>query len=145
MNIALMSHDNKKELMVQFCTAYAGILSKHTLCATATTGAMVAESTGLQIHRFLSYAHGGSQQIGARISYNEIDLVIFLCDPNNPTASEDISYMMNRVSSRGGQSVFFRSLTNLASVGHSRRYDFDEQVLSNAVQVFCAMALELLG
>ena len=24
MNIALMSHDNKKELMVQFCTAYAG-------------------------------------------------------------------------------------------------------------------------
>ena len=61
------------------------------------------------------------------------------------TGSEDISYMMNRVSSRGGQSVFFRSLTNLAGVGHSRRYDFDEQVLSNAVQVFCAMALELLG
>ncbi len=93
MNIALMSHDNKKELMVQFCTAYAGILSKHTLCATATTGAMVAEATGLQIHRFLSYAHGGSQQIGARISYNEIDLVIFLCDPNNPTVSEDITYV----------------------------------------------------
>ena len=93
MNIALMSHDNKKELMVQFCTAYAGILSKHTLCATATTGAMVAEATGLQIHRFLSYAHGGSQQIGARISYNEIDFVIFLCDPNNPNVSEDITYI----------------------------------------------------
>ena len=93
MNIALMSHDNKKELMVQFCTAYAGILSKHTLCATATTGAMVAEATGLQIHRFLSYAHGGSQQIGARISYNEIDLVIFLCDPNKPNVSDDITYI----------------------------------------------------
>ena len=93
MNIALMSHDNKKELMVQFCTAYAGILSKHTLCATATTGAVVAEATGLQIHRFLSYAHGGSQQIGARISYNEVDMVLFFCDPNNPNVADDISYI----------------------------------------------------
>ena len=93
MNIALMSHDNKKDLMVQFCTAYAGILSQHDIYATNTTGHMVADATGLKVHCFLSYAHGGSQQIGARISYNEIDLVIFLCDPNNPTASEDISYI----------------------------------------------------
>ena len=93
MNIALMSHDNKKELMVQFCTAYAGILSKHTLCATATTGAMVAEATGLQIHRFLSYAHGGSQQIGARIAYNEFDLVLFFNDPNNERMADEISYI----------------------------------------------------
>ena len=28
MNIALMSHDHKKELMVQFCIAYCGVLSK---------------------------------------------------------------------------------------------------------------------
>lgn len=38
MNIALIAHDNKKELMAQFCTAYCGILAQHTLCATATTG-----------------------------------------------------------------------------------------------------------
>ena len=92
MNIALMSHDNKKELMVQFCTAYAGILSKHTLCATSATGAMVTEATGLQVHRFLSYAHGGSQQIGARIAYNEIDMVLFFSDPSCPTMPEDVSY-----------------------------------------------------
>ena len=47
MNIALMSHDNKKELMVQFCIAYCGILSKHTVCATSNTGRQVAEATGL--------------------------------------------------------------------------------------------------
>ena len=70
MNIALMSHDNKKELMVQFCTAYAGILSKHHIYATNTTGHMVADSTGLKVHCFLTYAHGGSQRIGARIAYN---------------------------------------------------------------------------
>ena len=70
MNIAIMSHDNRKDLMVQFCTAYAGILSQHSLYATNTTGHMVAEATGLKVHCFLSYAHGGSQQIGARIAYN---------------------------------------------------------------------------
>ena len=80
MNIALMSHDNRKELMVQFCTAYAGILSQHNLYATNTTGHMVADATGLKVHCFLSYAHGGSQQIGARIAYNELDLVLYFCD-----------------------------------------------------------------
>ena len=83
MNIALMSHDNKKELMVQFCTAYAGILSQHSIYATNATGHMVADATGLNVHCFLSYDHGGSQQIGARIAYNEFDLVLFFNDPSN--------------------------------------------------------------
>ena len=93
MNIALMSHDNRKELMVQFCTAYAGILSQHNLYATNTTGHMVADATGLKVHCFLSYAHGGSQQIGARISYNEIDLVLFFNDPNSEALSNEVNYI----------------------------------------------------
>lgn len=51
MNIALISHDAKKELMVQFCIAYCGILSRHNLCATGTTGKMVSEATGLTIQK----------------------------------------------------------------------------------------------
>ena len=93
MNIAFMAHDNKKELMVQFCTAYAGILSRHSLFATNTTGRMVAEATGLNVHRFLSYAHGGSQQIGARVSYNEFDMVLFFNDPTNDALQEEVSYL----------------------------------------------------
>lgn len=93
MNIAIMAHDNKKELMVQFCTAYAGILSQHSLYATNTTGHMVAEATGLNVHCFLSYAHGGSQQIGARIAYNEFDLVLCFSDPNAPLQEGDSSYI----------------------------------------------------
>lgn len=93
MNIAIMSHDNRKDLMVQFCTAYAGILSKHTLFATNTTGHMVSEATGLDVHCFLSFAHGGCQQIGARIAYNEIDLVLFFDDPNSPSMAEDVTYI----------------------------------------------------
>ena len=81
MNIALIAHDKKKELMVQICIAYCGILSKHSIFATETTGKLVAEATGLKVHRFLSGAQGGDQQIGARIVYDEIDLVLFFRDP----------------------------------------------------------------
>jgi len=93
MNIALMSHDHKKELMVQFCIAYCGVLSKHTVCATNTTGRLVAEATGLPVRLFLSHAHGGSQQIGARIAYNEFDLVLFFNDPSNEKMAGEISYI----------------------------------------------------
>jgi methylglyoxal synthase len=81
MNIALIAHDSKKELMVQFCIAYRGILSQHNICATGITGKLVSEATGLSIFRFLSGAQGGDQQIAARIACNEIDLLIFLRDP----------------------------------------------------------------
>jgi len=81
MNIALIAHDKKKEDMVNFCVAYKHILEKHKLCATGTTGKLIAEATGLQVHRFLSGPLGGDQQIGARVAYNKIDLVIFLRDP----------------------------------------------------------------
>ena len=93
MNIALMAHDNKKDLMVQFCTAYAGILSKHTICATNITGKMVAEATGLPIHLFLAHVHGGAEQIGARIAYNEIDMVLFFNDPRDEKSCESVSYI----------------------------------------------------
>ena len=82
MNIALMAHDGKKELMVQFCIAYCGILAGHSISATSTTGKLVAEATGLPVSLYLSAAQGGSQQIGARIAYNEIDMVLFFCDPS---------------------------------------------------------------
>jgi len=93
MNIALMAHDNKKDLMVQFCTAYAGILSKHTICATNITGKMVTEATGLPIHLFLARVHGGAEQIGARIAYNEIDMVLFFNDPRDEKSCESVSYI----------------------------------------------------
>ena len=80
MNIALIAHDSKKELMVQFCIAYCGVLSRHNLCATGTTGKLVSEATGLSIQRFLSGKQGGDQQISARIAYDEIDLLLFFRD-----------------------------------------------------------------
>ena len=89
MNIAFLAHDKKKELMVQFCTAYKSILSKHNLYATATTGRLIADNTGLPITMLLSHKQGGHQQINARIAYNEIDLVLLFTDPNNTDPWDD--------------------------------------------------------
>ncbi len=88
MNIALIAHDKKKELMVQFCIAYSGILAKHNLLATGVTGKMVAEATGLKVHRFYAGSQGGDQQIAARLQYNEIDMLLFFRDPITAKANE---------------------------------------------------------
>lgn len=97
MNIALIAHDSKKDLMIDFCIAYSGILNKHTLLATGTTGSVVAEATGLSIQRFLSGPQGGDQQIGARIAYNEIDLVLFFRDPLGAKPREPDSIALLRL------------------------------------------------
>lgn len=81
MKIALIAHDRKKPMMVKLATAYQTILEKHELFATGTTGAKITEATGLKVHRFKSGPLGGDQQIGAMISEDELDLVIFLRDP----------------------------------------------------------------
>ena len=89
MNIAFLAHDKKKELMVQFCTAYKSVLSKHNLFATATTGRLIADNTNLPLTLLLSHKQGGHQQINARIAYNEIDLVLMFTDPNNTDTWDD--------------------------------------------------------
>ena len=68
MNIACIAHDKKKELMIQFCIAYKGILEKHSLFATDNTGKLIAENTGMSVYRFLSGSQGGEQQIAARVA-----------------------------------------------------------------------------
>lgn len=88
MNIAIIAHDAKKELMVQFCIAYCGVLSRHHLYATGTTGKLVSEATGLEIVKFLGGAQGGFQQIASRISCDELDLILLFRDPINPKPSE---------------------------------------------------------
>ena len=77
MNIALIAHDKRKELLVQFCVANCGILARHKLCATGTTGKLVADATGLDILRFMNGIHGGVQQVAARIANNEVDMLFF--------------------------------------------------------------------
>lgn len=81
MKIALIAHDRKKDLMVQMTTAYREILANHQLYATGTTGLRIQEATGLPVHRYKSGPLGGDQQIGAMISEDDLDMVVFLRDP----------------------------------------------------------------
>lgn len=79
--IALIAHDRKKEDMVLFVQKHLSILQKHNLVATATTGKLIKENTGLEVTTYLSGPLGGDMQIGALIASQSIDIVIFLRDP----------------------------------------------------------------
>lgn len=83
LEIAIIADDTKKELITQFCIAYCGILSKHSICATSTTGSYISEATGLKIEKLLSGELGGEQQIASRISFDEID-ILFYFRPTTP-------------------------------------------------------------
>ncbi|MCR5083095.1 MAG: methylglyoxal synthase [Parasporobacterium sp.] len=88
MNIGLIAHDSKKKLMQNFCIAYRGILAKHELYATGTTGQLIEDVTHLEIHKFLAGHLGGDRQLGAQIECNQIDVVFFLRDPVAPNTHE---------------------------------------------------------
>ncbi len=88
MNVGLIAHDSKKKLMQNFCIAYKGILCKHNLYATGTTGKLIEEVTNLNVHKYLPGHLGGEQQMGAQIESNDMDLVIFLRDPLSPKSHE---------------------------------------------------------
>ncbi|MGI8315340.1 methylglyoxal synthase [Halobacillus mangrovi] len=95
MNIALIAHDERKKEIIQFATAYTGILKNHQLFATGTTGKKISDATGLPIHRFQSGPLGGDQQIGAKIAEDEMDMVIFFRDPLTAQPHEpDISALL---------------------------------------------------
>ena len=130
MNIALMCHNRKQELMVQFCTAYCGVLSKHTVCATNATGRMVAEATGLPVNLFLSHEHGGIEQIGQRIIYNEIDMVLFFNYPKDTDMDDSVMYI-----SRLCDEHSVPLATNVAIIHGLARGDLDWRIGMNPNRV----------
>lgn len=97
MEIAIIANDVKKELMTQFCIAYCGVLSKHSLCATSITAKYISEATGLQIERLLSGAQGGEQQIASRIAYNEIDVLLYFKDTRPGVQPDEVEIELLRL------------------------------------------------
>ena len=88
MKIALAAHDSKKPLMENLCIAYRHIINRHTVFSTGTTGRIIEEATGLHVNKYLEGSLGGEQQLGIQIAHNDIDLVIYLCDPQMPDTGE---------------------------------------------------------
>lgn len=79
--IAIIAHDNKKPEIIEWASRNKDILKNFVLCGTGTTSKRVEQATGLKVKGYLSGPLGGDQQIGAKVSEGEIDLVIFFCDP----------------------------------------------------------------
>ena len=80
-NIALIAHDGKKPVLIQWCEDNTAILKNHNLCGTGTTARMISDKTGLTVKGYNSGPLGGDQQIGAKIVEGRIDLIIFFSDP----------------------------------------------------------------
>ena len=88
MNIGLVAHDSKKKLMQNFWIAYRGVLSRHSLYATGTTGRLIEEVTNLNVYKYLPGHLGGAQQLSSQIEHDQMDLVIFLRDPSTAKSHE---------------------------------------------------------
>ncbi|MBQ8816957.1 MAG: methylglyoxal synthase [Clostridia bacterium] len=97
MEIAIIAHDLKKELMAQFCIAYCGILSKHNLCATALTAKYISEATGLKINKLMSGKQGGEQQVASRVAYNEIDVLLYFRDTRATNINNTVEHELLRM------------------------------------------------
>jgi methylglyoxal synthase len=82
--IALIAHDNKKADLREWARFNRGLLARHHLCATGTTGRLVRDELGLPVTCVQTGPLGGDQQIGARITEGDIDLLIFFWDPLEP-------------------------------------------------------------
>lgn len=88
MNIGLIAHNSKKKLMQNLCISYRGILCKNELYATATTGRLIEEVANLNVHKFLAGHLGGVQQMCSQIEQNQLDMIIFIRDPQTPQSHE---------------------------------------------------------
>ena len=111
MQIAIIASDKRKELMTEFCVAYCGILSRHNVCATGTTGKHLAEATGLNIEVLVSGMHGGTQLIANRIAYDEIDLLLYFRDTEDDKEYADVQLNLVRMCDKQNIPV----ATNLAT------------------------------
>ncbi len=84
MNIGFIAHESKKKLLQNLCVAYRGILSRHELYATGTSGRLIEEATNLTVHKLLAGHVGGEQQMASMIEQNQMDLIIYLKENTEP-------------------------------------------------------------
>ena len=100
MNVGIIAHNSKKTLIEDFCIAYKGILSRHDIYATGTTGRRIEDATNLHVHKFLPGSIGGDKQFTETIERNAMDMVIFFYNPIMNSPNEANIFSITRVCDR---------------------------------------------
>ena len=131
MEIAIIAHDMKKELMTQFCIAYCGILSKHKICATAVTAKYISEATGLSIDKLMSGDQGGEEQVASRIAYNEIDVLLYFRDTRPDARYNPAEHELLRVCDQNNIPVATNIATAEVIITALERGDLDWREIYN--------------
>ena len=131
MEIAIIAHDLKKELMAQFCIAYCGILNKHNLSATAITAKYISDATGLHINKLMSGEQGGEQQIASRVAYNEVDVLLYFRDTRPTSTPNAVDYELLRLCDLYNVPVATNIATAEALINALERGDLDWRMLVN--------------
>ncbi len=80
-SIALVAHDGKKAELLDWVERHATFFHDKQVYATGTTGKLVSERLLLPVTCFASGPLGGDQQIGALITEQQIDWLVFFWDP----------------------------------------------------------------
>ncbi|HHT49710.1 MAG TPA: methylglyoxal synthase [Firmicutes bacterium] len=79
--VALIAHDQKKQQIIAFVKRNKSLFARCELVATGTTGRLIEQECKIPVQRMQSGPFGGDQQIGALVSADQIEMVIFLRDP----------------------------------------------------------------
>lgn len=93
--IALIAHDARKELMLEFVRRHLNFFRTRTLVATGNTGRMISVNLGLPVECVAHGPHGGDLIIGGRVAEGKVEAVLFLRDPLTAQPHEpDVAALM---------------------------------------------------
>ncbi|CAF3370839.1 unnamed protein product [Rotaria socialis] len=133
--IAIVAHNNKKNEMIECLRPYRNILADHKLYGTGTTGALVEKELGLSVSKFESGPLGGDQQLGAKITARELDILLFLIDPlDNHVHHADVAALLRLAQVYGivcgitAASIDFILSSTKMNQRHERQINLDQSL-----------------
>jgi methylglyoxal synthase len=99
-NIALVAHDARKRDLIEWVEWNYRVLMEHNLICTGTTGRMIKEALEKKLDDTEDAAKledivllksgplGGDQQLGALVTDEKVDILIFFWDPMEPQSHD---------------------------------------------------------